>query len=250
MKKLVFYILFALCVWACSTADRVSERSEEPDSAAENPQPPITGNETTQTYNYLALGDSYTIGESVCDTCNFPMQLKAAFEAETTYTLKTQIIARTGWRTESLISAVEAENPSQDQDLVTLLIGVNNQYQGGSLAVYKTEFKQLLETAVSLAKGDRDRVIVISIPDYAYTPFGQSTTNPEAISAEIDQFNSAAQQISEDANVTFLTITDLTRGGLDDPQLVASDGLHPSAKAYAKFIERLLPLAIGIIESN
>jgi len=251
MKAIVYYLSFTFLLLSCGAADDpVAFRESESETPSQNPESNPADGELSGTYNYLALGDSYTIGESVCETCNYPMQLKAAFEAETETHLETKIIARTGWRTESLIQAIKAENPEQNQDLVTLLIGVNNQFQGGSLEVYKTEFKELLDTAVKLVKGDRDRVVVISIPDYAYTPFGQSTSNPEQISTEIDAFNKAAEEITTSSDVSFLNITDITRKGLDDPELVASDGLHPSKKAYAKFVERLLPVITEILKTN
>ncbi|MCC4211645.1 SGNH/GDSL hydrolase family protein [Leeuwenhoekiella parthenopeia] len=244
-------ILFAafLCV-GCAAGDDVSGFEPQTETPAETPASPNPDTELSGTYNYLALGDSYTIGESVCETCNYPMQLKTAFKNETQADLSVKIIARTGWRTESLIQAIKGENPAQNQDLVTLLIGVNNQYQGGSLETYKIQFKELLETAVKLAKGDRDRVVVLSIPDYAFTPFGQSTTNPEEITAEINAFNEAAENIATSSDVSFLNITDITRKGIEDPELVALDALHPSEKAYAKFVERLLPIALEILKTN
>lgn len=251
MKALAIYFSLAFLLLGCGAADDpITFQDPESELPSENPEPNPSDAELSGTYNYLALGDSYTIGESVCATCNYPMQLKAAFENETEADLSVKIIARTGWRTESLIQAIKGENPAQNQDLVTLLIGVNNQYQGGSLETYKTEFKELLETAVKLAKGDRDRVVVLSIPDYAFTPFGQSTTNPEEITAEINAFNDAAKSITIASDVSFLNITDITRKGLEDPELVAIDNLHPSEKAYAEFVERLLPVALEILKTN
>ncbi|PHR98996.1 MAG: lysophospholipase [Leeuwenhoekiella sp.] len=251
MKVLAIYFSLAFLLLGCGAADDpIAFQESESELPSENPEPNPSDTELSGTYNYLALGDSYTIGESVCATCNYPMRLKAAFENETEADLSVKIIARTGWRTESLIQAIKGENPAQNQDLVTLLIGVNNQYQGGSLETYKTEFKELLETAVKLAKGDRDRVVVLSIPDYAFTPFGQSTTNPEEITAEINAFNDAAKSITIASDVSFLNITDITRKGLEDPELVAIDNLHPSEKAYAEFVERLLPIALEILKTN
>jgi acyl-CoA thioesterase-1 len=194
-------------------------------------------------YNILSLGDSYTIGQSVCETCRFPEQLKSQLEnyfiPEDVFSL--QIIAQTGWTTSSLLNALNSQNPSSNFDLVTLLIGVNNQYQNRPFSLYENEFPMLVEKAIEKGKGDKSNVIVISIPDYAYTPAGQN--NP-SISEEIDEYNEFAKNYCENNNIAFINITDITRNGLDNPDLVASDNLHPSALAYELFVERILPVAI------
>ncbi len=195
--------------------------------------------------NYLALGDSYTIGQSVCTTCRFPEQLKTSIEA--TYPnnpFLLQVIAKTGWTTTNLISEINLLNPSTNFDLVTLLIGVNNQYQNRPFSVYETEFPLLVNKAIALAKGDKGNLIVVSIPDYAYTPFGQGAVN---ISTGIDQYNAFAQNYCSENGITFVNITDITRMGLSQPELVANDGLHPSELAYTKFVERILPKAISTL---
>ena len=193
----------------------------------------------------LSLGDSYTIGQSVCSTCNFPEQLKAALldEYQQEEGVDLQIIARTGWTTTNLKNAIAEENPDTDFDLVTLLIGVNNQYQKRPFSLYETEFVELVDAAISFVDGRPERLIVVSIPDYAYTPFGQSS-NPEVISQELQAYNDFAQNYCENNGLTYVYITDITQQGLDNPDLVASDGLHPSALAYTKFVERLLPVAL------
>ena len=187
--------------------------------------------------------------ESVCDTCRFPEQLKdsLALKLEGS-TFDLDIIARTGWTTTNLINAINNENPTNDYDLVTLLIGVNNQYQQKSFSLYTIEFPQLLAKAIELAKGDKANVIVISIPDYAYTPFGQSTSDPAKISNELNTYNDFAENYSNQKEVSFVYITDITRQGLINPELVASDGLHPSKLAYSKFVELLRPLAMEKLE--
>jgi len=191
----------------------------------------------------LAVGDSYTIGESVCESCRFPRQLqeKLALEFEEEISLK--IIAKTGWTTSNLKTAIEDEELNPEYDLVTLLIGVNNQYQHKPFSLYQQEFPELLRKAIALAKGNKAHVIVVSIPDYAYTPFGQNYSNPTIISAEIDNYNEFAKNYSLQNGVEFVNITDITRLGLEDPTLVASDGLHPSELAYKNFVERILPFA-------
>ncbi len=135
-----------------------------------------------------------------------------------------------------------------DYDLVTLLIGVNNQFQNKPFSLYEAEFPILINKAITFAKGDKTNVIVVSIPDYAFTPFGQNRPNPSTISDEIDLYNSFAQNYCEQNGITFINITDITREGLNNPNLVASDGLHPSKLAYSKFVERLRPVAFEKIQ--
>lgn len=186
----------------------------------------------------LALGDSYTIGESVAENERWPVQLVNQFGA---YGYKTQppvIIARTGWRTDQLADAIKNADLKNNFNLVSLLIGVNNQYQGRSVAAYGPEFKSLLETAVKLAGGKKDCVIVLSIPDYGFTPFGSS--KKDKISAEINQFNRANQNIAEALGITYINITDISRQGLVRPELVANDGLHPSALMYRLWNEKII----------
>ena len=151
------------------------------------------------------------------------------------------IIARTGWTTTNLINAIKNENLNTDYDLVTLLIGVNNQYQNISFSIYETEFPQLINSAISKAKGDKSNLIVVSIPDYAFTPFGNGNSN---ISVAIDRYNNFAKNYCTANNISYVYITDITRLGLIYPELVASDGLHPSELAYSRFVERILPIAI------
>ena len=201
------------------------------------------------TIKYLALGDSYTIGESVCKSCGFPIQLKDSLQKIFPKDLiSVKVIAQTGWTTRNLISAINTENPDSNYDLVTLLIGVNNQYQNKAFSQYEQEFPELLNKAIALAKGNKKNVIVISIPDYAFTPFGQRKSNPLNISAEIDRYNSFAKKYCETKGVQFVNITDITKQGLRNVSLVAEDGLHPSIVAYSKFVDKLIPIAKSILK--
>lgn len=202
----------------------------------------VSQNPTSKTYNYLALGDSYTIGQSVCETCRFPIQLQDTIKKslQSNDVFITNIIAQTGWTTSNLKAAIANQNPSNDYNLVTLLIGVNNQYQNKPFNVYEQEFPELVATAIQKAKGIKDRVIVVSIPDYNYTPFGNGNTT---ISSQIDAYNSFAQNYCAQNGISFVNIIDITRLGLEQPNLVANDGLHPSELAYKKFVERIFPIA-------
>jgi len=205
-----------------------------------------TVEKTPNTRHILTLGDSYTIGESVCDTCRFSSQLKDSLvnRLDGSPSIDLYIVAKTGWTTTDLINAIEDNNLVADKDLVTLLIGVNNQYQNKPFSLYEEEFPVLVHKAIKLAKNDKGNLIVVSIPDYAFTPFGQNRGNADIISREIDQYNAFAKNYCKQNNITFLNITDITREGLKNPKLVASDGLHPSELAYSKFVERLLPIAL------
>lgn len=203
--------------------------------------------EEKKTYTYLALGDSYTIGESVCSDCNYPKQLTDSLNKTLKEKTSVKIIAKTGWTTTDLLSAIAAENPSKDYDLVTLLIGVNNQYQGKSFSLYEEEFPKLLDLAIDFAKGETDKVIVLSIPDYVFTPFGQKSQKAEKITSELKKYNAFAEKISKEKGVRFENITPITQKGLDNPELVASDGLHPSEVAYKKFVEMMFESVLKIL---
>lgn len=181
-------------------------------------------------FKYLALGDSYTIGESVAEAERWPNQLAQKFKIP-----NPRIIATTGWRTDDLNGAIKSANLKNEYDLVSLLIGVNNQYQGKSAAQYEIEFEDLLKTAIQLAKGKSKNVFVVSIPDYGYTPFGKP--KQETITPQIDEFNQINKRIADKYKIIYFNITDISRKGLDDPTLVAADGLHPSGKMYTLWVE-------------
>jgi acyl-CoA thioesterase-1 len=243
--KLIIFPFLLLLVVSCSdgSAELVIPRSLSPEPVL-NPIPKTNPQTPGKDINYLALGDSYTIGQNVCETCRFPEKLKKNLEnlnPTNTYFLK--IIAQTGWTTTRLISAISEQNLTSNYDLVTLLIGVNNQYQNMPFSTYVHEFPELVNKAIALAKGDKSNVIVVSIPDYAYTPFGQQSSNSAKISTEIDSYNAFAKNYCLEKNIEFISITDITRQGLQDKKLVASDGLHPSELAYSYFVERILPKA-------
>ena len=188
--------------------------------------------------SYLALGDSYTIGESVPVNHNFPYQLADSISRNGRKYESPSIIARTGWRTDQLIKAVESAHLEKEYDLVTLLIGVNNEFQGRSLQEYERDFRILCQKAIELAGNKTDRVYILSIPDYDYTPFGEK--NRERISQRIDLFNASNQRISDSLSLHYIDITGISRRGLNETGLVAADGLHPAAGMYALWVEEIL----------
>ena len=194
--------------------------------------------QSTPTRKYIALGDSYTIGESVAEPDRWPNQLADSLRRYGKEFSKPEIIATTGWRTDDLKKAVTAARLKNEYGLVSLLIGVNNQYQGHPIDQYAIEFEDLLKTAIRLAGGKKENVFVLSIPDYGYTPFGKAKQN--AISRAIDEFNGINKKITLENGINYVYITDISRHGLDQPGLVAPDGLHPSGKMYALWVERIM----------
>ena len=214
----------------------------------------LNGNEKSETTKpagkkYLALGDSYTIGEAVQVNERYPVQLQQKLAGLGVNLESPDIIARTGWTTDELTEAIRQASPASNYHLVTLLIGVNNQYRGRDTAEYRKQFRDLLDMAVGFAGRETSRVIVVSIPDYAITPFGQSF-DPARISREIDWFNHINQQETLRKEVTYVNITPISREGLAQPELVARDGLHPSGEMYRRWVELLLPIAKKILTGN
>lgn len=244
MKHWWIFFVTILIVFSCGNTLEV-ETIQEITIPEDNPSEETN---TKKNLKILSLGDSYTIGESVCVKCKFPEQLKDSllkeFSSETTIDLK--VIARTGWTTTNLIDAIDAENLTADYDLVTLLIGVNNQYQRKDFSIYESEFPKLVNTAIKAGNNDKKNIIVVSIPDYAFTPFGRGNTS---ISSDIDNYNNFAKNYCEANGITFVNITDITREGLTNTALVASDNLHPSTLAYTKFVGRILPFALEKIQN-
>ena len=190
---------------------------------------------TEQTY--LALGDSYTIGESVAAEERWPVQLVSTLRANGRVFGAPVVIAKTGWRTDDLKAAIDNAQLTHDFDLVSLSIGVNNQYQGKSVEQYAVEFENLLRTAITLAKGVKGNVLVVSIPDYGYTPFGRH--KQAEITQALDQFNAINARITKKHGVMYFNITDISRLGLEQADLLAADGLHPSGKMYALWVARI-----------
>jgi lysophospholipase L1-like esterase len=190
-----------------------------------------------QPKTFLALGDSYTIGESVAQHESWPFQLINRLNQMGLRFLPPRIIATTGWRTDDLEKAINAANLQPPFHYVSLLIGVNNQYQGKPLAEYEIGFQKLLNTAIGLAPS-ASHVVVLSIPDYGFTPFGAEKRS--SISKEIDAFNAINKRITTAAGISYIDITPISRKGLEDTALVATDGLHPSAMTYSLWVDAVL----------
>jgi len=183
---------------------------------------------------FLALGDSYTIGESVAESERWPVQLARMLRDEKINIGQPRIIARTGWTTDELAAAIDQENPKGPFDLVSLLIGVNNQYRGRSKEEYREQFVELLKRAITFAGGNPSRVIVLSIPDWGVTPFAEGRDRAH-IAMEIDGFNAINREEALRAKAQYVDITPVSRQAKDDPDLIAGDGLHPSGRMYAQW---------------
>jgi len=182
---------------------------------------------------YLALGDSYTIGQSVPDNERWPIQLRDSLEKRGIDVRETNVIATTGWRTDNLLNAISNQNLDRENyNLVSLLIGVNDQYQQRPIAHYEPLFRQLLDSCLRYAAFDTSSVFIVSIPDYAYTPFGQRRTDPNQISLQLDEYNAINKRVAEEYGVQYFDITPISRLGLENTDLVATDELHPSGYQY------------------
>lgn len=198
---------------------------------------------------YLALGDSYTIGEGVDMESRFPQQLSRRLRDDG-LEVQLDVVARTGWTTDELWQGIEDADLTRPYDLVTLLIGVNNQYRGRDIEEYSRDFDFLLTKAIGFAGGNPRQVIVISIPDWGVTPFAQERrTLTSQISTEIDNFNEVNRKQAENAGVQYVNITPISREAEADRTLLAVDGLHPSGRMYSEWVELILPsarLALGL----
>lgn len=204
--------------------------------------------ENTGTIKYLALGDSYTIGQNVEENQRFPVQLVEKLNEAGLNVAKPTIVARTGWTTANLTQGIEDANLTGTYDLVTLLIGVNNQYQGRDTAEYRKQFRELLNKSVGFANDIEKRVIVISIPDYGATPFGIS--DAKRIGAEIDIFNKINKEETDLKKANYVYITSISRVAKDDRSLIASDGLHPSGKMYSLWVDAIFPVVKNMLNNR
>lgn len=207
------------------------------------------GPEVTRRYRFLALGDSYTIGERVEEGERWPVQLTESLRAAGFPMEPPAIIARTGWTTDELATAIVRYAPQGSFDLVTLLIGVNNQYQARAPDEYRQQFRSLLQTAIGLAGGNPQKVIVLSIPDWGVTPYANARDR-QKIGMQIDVFNNINLRETHVAGACYVDITPISRQAEYDLALLAEDGLHPSRKMYAAWVELLLPQAEATLRTS
>lgn len=202
----------------------------------------LAASATNPTPRFLALGDSYTIGEGVAPGENWPYQLAAALRAHGAAVADPEIVARTGWTTDELSTAMDAHAFHPPYALVTLLIGVNNQYRGRDPENYRVEFRALLERAVALAGGDPGRVVAVSIPDWGATRFGaESGRDVRQIARAIDAFNAANADVTAALHARYVDVTAISRDRGADASMLAADGLHPSAAMYARWTAAIAP---------
>lgn len=197
----------------------------------------------TKNLTYLALGDSYTIGEGVTEKDRYPVQLVNELAIKTKLNFsKPQIIAKTGWTVDELDAGINAASTkSEGYDLVTLLIGVNNQYRGKPVEDFEIDFEAMLKRAITFAKGKNDHVVVLSIPDWGITPFAVNRKSDQAkVAREIDAYNTAKEEVCNKYKVTYIDITNDYRAIGAKPEMVVEDQLHPSGLVYRRWTEKLL----------
>lgn len=230
----VFSILMSISLLFCACTKEQTGASVSPPSGR-------SGIEKT----WLALGDSYTIGQSVPVTERFPDQTATLLRARGVNMPVPDYIATTGWTTTDLQNAINARNPAP-HDVVSLLIGVNDQYQTHDTTGYRQRFTALLEKSIQLARNKKENVFVLSIPDYSVTPFAAGLDRAR-IRQEIDWFNAINLSVTQSYGISYLDITPSTREAETDATLVAFDGLHPSGLEYKKWAERLVPLMLAAL---
>ena len=231
------YLFSVLVLAACSIAP----------TAIPSTHTPVSILTEMSSYRYLALGDSYTIGQSVPATARWPNQLQRLLSSEGVQ-IEVTVIARTGWTVDELWQGIQKNPPTGTYDLVTLLIGVNDQYRNYPIAGYRDDFKFMLGKAIEYAGDDPTKVIVLSIPDWGYTPFAATSPSTEPISQQIDEFNAINFEETENAGANYVDVTVISRMGMDDFELIAGDQLHPSGKMYAMWSEKVLPIALKILK--
>ena len=239
MLRYAFYILvlYSFALLSC----------KDDNPAPQIMEPVLPNPVASPKFSYLALGDSYTIGESVPEEDRWGVHLAGLLRAGGVAVSNPTTIARTGWTTSELSQAIATSQITQTFDLVSLLIGVNNQYRGQSLASYRMELAELLKTSIRFARNEPGRVILLSIPDWGQTPFAQGQ-DAQRITQEINNFNAVAQEEAKKAGVTFVDINPLSKKAAMDRSYVASDGLHYSGKMHLEWAQMALPVAEKILK--
>jgi acyl-CoA thioesterase I len=209
----------------------------------------VEGHASPDSIRILALGDSYTIGQSIEQKLSWPYQLKDSLETNNIKVIETAVIARTGWTTQGLKKAITEEYFANEYDMVGLLIGVNNQFQGLSISDYKEDFEYLLLKAISLVGYREKNVFVLSIPDYGVTPVGEYYGS-DRVSEEIDEFNKINYEIARRYKITYFDVTTISKTASYDRRLIASDNLHFSGKMYTKWVQLILPHILSRLNPN
>ncbi|MEA5459989.1 SGNH/GDSL hydrolase family protein [Arcicella sp. LKC2W] len=238
MKQFPYILSFIMMMISCSS-------SEQKEGISPNIPPTNMDNTNIPKRTYLALGDSYTIGQNVPESDRWSAYLCNLVKPDFGIP-QYDIIARTGWTTEELIDAINDRKLSGEYDLVSLLIGVNNQYRGQSIEKYRIEFRELLRISTKYAKNEPQNVVVLSIPDWGVTPFAGSS-DKQKIASEIDKFNAVAQEEGKNMKIAFVNITDLSRTNID-ASMIASDQLHFSGKMHELWAKAALPTVKNILK--
>jgi lysophospholipase L1-like esterase len=220
---IIFSVLLMKVIFAC----------DEPQSKVNQKQ------DMKSIKSYLALGDSYTIGESVDEKDRWPVQLVKALNGKGYNYSSPKIIAKTGWTTDELKAAIEKEEIKDTFDLVSICIGVNNQYRGRDVENFRTEFKELLQMSIKFSGNKVENVFVLSIPDWGKTPFAEGRER-DKIEKEIELYNKVKKEECHKANVAFVEITQLTQNLGDDSSLLAKDGLHYSGKMHQLWVDEVI----------
>jgi lysophospholipase L1-like esterase len=246
MTKRLFLLVLLTALTACTAVNPISQ-----ELAA---SPPALEPVSMSPIRYLALGDSYTIGESVAERERWPNQVARLIESSphlgmSQRRVEVTIIARTGWTVDELWQGIQASKIEPPYDMVSLLIGVNDQYRGYPVEGYREDFRFMLGKAIEYAGGDAKRVIVLSIPDWGVTPFAAGR-DQQKIAREIDAFNAVNREETEKAGAHYVDVTPVSRMAANDPSLIAPDGLHPSGTMYRMWAEKVLPAALEILSSE
>ncbi len=242
MKAYAFAIMIIFTAFSCGSD---SKKHTIPDKAENNDEM----EQGQEKLRYLALGDSYTIGESVDPSMRYPVQVADSLEKRGYLVDDPRIIAVTGWTTSDLKAGINAASPQGPYDLVSLLIGVNNQYRGMDINIYKKEFGELIDQSILFAGNDTGRVIVLSIPDWGVTPFA-SGRDREKIAREIDQYNAVNKEITLSKGIVWIDVTGISRFAVTDLALIAGDGLHPSGKMYTEWVRLAMPEIVKMLKKD